>query len=78
MIDSRFSSVGSANMDIRSFEDNFELLTMIYDNDLTLELEKQFHKDLKRSRKLDIKRWNKRPMKQNFKESVARLFSPLF
>lgn len=78
MIDSKFASVGSANMDIRSFEDNFELLTMIYDNELTLELEKQFHKDLKRSKKLNLTKWNKRPMKQNFKESVARLFSPLF
>ncbi len=78
MIDSKFATVGSANMDIRSFEDNFELLTMIYDHELTLELEKQFHKDLKRSKKLNLNKWNRRPLKQNFKESVARLFSPLF
>lgn len=78
MIDSSFSSVGSANMDIRSFEDNFEVLTMIYDEKLTLELEKRFLKDLRRCKKVNLKQWNKRPIKQNFKESLARLFSPLF
>ena len=78
MIDSSFATVGSANMDIRSFEDNFELLVMIYDPKLTLELETQFLKDLRRSKKVRIAKWQKRPFKQNFKESVARLFSPLF
>jgi cardiolipin synthase A/B len=78
MIDSSFSSVGSANMDIRSFEDNFEVLTMIYDEELTLELESQYLKDLRRCKKVNLKQWNKRPLKQNFKESISRLFSPLF
>ena len=78
MIDSSFATVGSANMDIRSFEDNFELLAMIYDPKLTMKLETQFHKDLKRSKKVNLTKWQKRPIKQNFKESIARLFSPLF
>jgi cardiolipin synthase len=78
MIDTKFASVGSANMDIRSFEDNFELLTMIYDQELTQNLETQFLKDLRRSKKLNLKKWSNRSFKQNFKESVARLFSPLF
>ena len=78
MIDSCFSSVGSANMDIRSFEDNFEVLGMIYDNELTRDLEAQFLKDLKKSQLISLKEWSKRPVKQSFKESLARLFSPLF
>jgi cardiolipin synthase len=78
MIDSSFATVGSANMDIRSFEDNFEIMAMIYDEDLTRQLENQFEKDIKRSRKLVLKQWSKRPLKQSVKESLARLFSPLF
>jgi cardiolipin synthase len=78
MIDSSFATVGSANMDIRSFEDNFEVMAMIYDEELTLELEEQFNKDIKRSKKLSLKQWSKRPLKQSVKESLARLFSPLF
>jgi cardiolipin synthase len=78
MIDSSFATVGSANMDIRSFEDNFEIMAMIYDEDLTRQLENQFEKDIKRSQKLILKQWSKRPLKQSVKESLARLFSPLF
>ena len=78
MIDSSFASVGSANMDIRSFEDNFEVIGMIYDQKLTQDLEKQFLKDIRRSIKVNPKEWAKRSRKQNFKESVSRLFSPLF
>jgi cardiolipin synthase A/B len=78
MIDSKFASVGSANMDIRSFEDNFEVLAMIYDEELTHKLELQFHKDIRRSKMINPKQWKNRSTKQNFKESLARLFSPLF
>ena len=78
MIDSNFSSVGSANMDVRSFEDNFEVLAMVYDSDLTVELEKQYFKDIKKSKLVNQKEWSQRSFKQSFKESLARLFSPLF
>lgn len=78
MIDGNFSTVGSANMDIRSFEDNFEILAMIYDAELTSELEKNFLKDLKHSKLIYKDEWAKRPLRNSIKESVARLFSPLF
>lgn len=78
MIDSNFASVGSANMDIRSFEDNFEVLAMIYDQELTQSLEKQFLKDIRKSKQVNPKKWAQRSTKQNFKESLARIFSPLF
>lgn len=78
MIDGMFSSVGSANMDIRSFEDNFELLAMVYDQELTLTLEEQFLNDLERSKQICPAAWSKRKGMQLFKESFARMFSPLF
>ncbi|MFP4556465.1 MAG: cardiolipin synthase [Bacteroidales bacterium] len=78
MIDSKFASVGSANMDIRSFEDNFEVLTMIYDEELTITLEERFLKDIKKSKQVEPDEWVKRSRRQNFNESFARMFSPLF
>lgn len=78
MIDSNFASVGSANMDIRSFEDNFEVLAMIYDQELTLSLEKQFLRDIRKSKQINALKWRQRSNVQNFKESLARIFSPLF
>lgn len=76
-VDGSFGSVGTANMDVRSFEDNFEVTAMIYDAKVTEEIEKQFTDDLKQCMKLNLSRWNARKHKDNFKESVARLFSPL-
>ncbi|NOU17963.1 MAG: cardiolipin synthase [Bacteroidales bacterium] len=78
MIDSSFASVGSANMDIRSFEDNFEIAAIIYDEQITGLLEKSFLNDLSRSKMVISEEWNLRSHKYNLKESIARLFSPLF
>lgn len=78
MIDGSFSSVGSANMDIRSFEDNFEIAAIIYDEQITSFLEKSFLSDLAKSKLVTDAEWNLRSHKNNLKESVARLFSPLF
>lgn len=77
MVDSRFGSVGTANMDIRSFEDNFEVTAMIYDREKTLELERDFLHDLKHSRRLTLEKWERRPRREGFYEAVSRLFSPL-
>jgi len=78
MIDGSFSSVGSANMDIRSFEDNFEIAAIIYDEQITSFLEKSFLSDLAKSKLVTDAEWSLRSHKNNLKESVARLFSPLF
>lgn len=76
-IDSVFSSVGTANMDVRSFEDNFEVTAMIYDRKTTERIEQSLAEDLKHCTKLNLHRWHTRKHQDNFKESVARLFSPL-
>lgn len=45
-IDGRVSCYGTANMDIRSFELNFEVNATIYDEEVTGELEEAFMNDL--------------------------------
>lgn len=77
MIDSSFSSVGTANMDVRSFEDNFEVSALIYDVARTLEMEGRFLQDLRISEQLTIVKWTSRKKKRGFLEGLARLFTPL-
>ncbi len=77
IIDGLVSSVGTANMDIRSFEQNFELNMIIYDRNVSRKLATDFINDLKGSGEISIQQWKFRPKKDKIKESLARLFAPL-
>ncbi len=77
MIDGVVSTVGSANMDQRSFELNFEVNAFIYDEETTQRLEKDFFADLKHCQLLDPETFKERPLTSRFLESGARLLSPL-
>ncbi|MDR0667444.1 MAG: cardiolipin synthase [Prevotellaceae bacterium] len=76
-VDGNFAAVGSANMDIRSFEHNFEIISLIYDEKITQKLETQFLEDVGFSRLVRLRWWNKRSWVSKTKESLARLGSPL-
>ncbi|MCQ2234541.1 MAG: cardiolipin synthase [Paludibacteraceae bacterium] len=77
VIDDMLSTVGSANMDFRSFEQNFEINAWIYDADFALRLKEIFMDDLGKSTLIDPDKWKERPRLQKLSESWARLFSPL-
>lgn len=77
IVDDNFCSVGSANMDIRSFEDNFEVSAIMYDPRIAAELRKQFLTDIEDSERITRGRWLDRPTIHAVYESVARLASPL-
>lgn len=77
IVDDNFCSVGSANMDIRSFEDNFEVSAIMYDPRITAELRKLFLTDIEDSERITRGRWLDRPTIHAVYESVARLASPL-
>ncbi|PQB05992.1 cardiolipin synthase [Aureitalea marina] len=70
-------SVGTANMDIRSFEQNFEVNAMMYDKEVTMEMKKQFNYFLSKSKLLTLEEHDKRPASDRVKERLARLSSPL-
>lgn len=78
LIDDDLTIVGSANMDFRSFEHNFEVNAFIYDQDFALKMKEVFYRDMKDSELLIPSVWLKRPLKQRLTESFMRLFSPLF
>ncbi len=75
--DSSVASVGTANLDIRSFAMNFEVNTFIYDKKIVQELERIFISDLQLCKEITLKSYKERPFWMKFKESVSRLLSPL-
>ncbi len=75
--DDYVSVIGSANMDFRSFEHNFEVNAYIYDEEMAKRMKKIFFTDQQSCRRLILKEWRNRPRTEKFKESVLRLFSPL-
>ncbi|ULL18930.1 cardiolipin synthase [Paenibacillus sp. H1-7] len=77
VIDGKVASVGTANIDIRSFKLNFEINAFIYDTTTAGKLEELFAADLLHSRELTLDSYRKRSYISQMKESVARLLSPL-
>lgn len=75
--DDNLATVGSTNMDFRSFEHNFEVNAFVYDKASVLRLKEIFLSDLKDARMIQLKAWRLRPWSQKVKESVIRLFAPL-
>ncbi len=76
-IDGEMSIVGSANMDMRSFEHNFEIMSIIYNKHCANTIEKQFIKDCNNCTLVNINKWKNRPLNNKIKESLSRLCSPL-
>ncbi|MCB0277995.1 MAG: cardiolipin synthase [Calditrichaeota bacterium] len=76
-IDGSFCTVGSANLDPRSMEFNYEANAIIYDKEFTAELEKQCRNDLKNCRKLTIDEIRDASIFLRLKRSFFRLLSPL-
>ena len=75
--DDYISSVGSANMDFRSFEHNFEANIFVYQEEFALRLKKIFMHDALHCEQLVPSVWLKRSVKERLTESFMRLFSPL-
>ncbi|WP_106829874.1 cardiolipin synthase [Parabacteroides pacaensis] len=77
VIDDALTAIGSANMDFRSLEHNFEINAFLYDTSFAEQMKKIFQHDLLECEKLVPSRWKKRSVKKRFMESFMRLFSPL-
>ena len=69
--------MGSTNVDVRSYELDFEINAFIYDEDLAVRAREIFLEDEQFCEYLDLEAWRARPRWQKLKESIARTFSPL-
>ncbi len=76
--DDQIVSLGSANMDFRSLEHNFETNAILYGDETASIFRNIFEQDMADSESFDMKRWKSRPFSMRIKESIARLFSPVF
>ena len=77
VIDNEISIIGTANMDMRSFDLNFEVNAIVYDKEISNELRDYFYEDLKDSSQIDKIRWQNRSKYIKLAEKISGLFSPL-
>lgn len=77
IMDDFVTSVGTANLDIRSFKLNFEVNAFIYDEEVNQKMVDQFHLDLEQCEEITMEKYAKRSNIVKLKESVSRLLSPI-
>lgn len=77
VIDDKVCSIGTANMDIRSFELNFEINAFMYSKEVAITQRKAFENDLEKSKEITLDMYNSRSKVVRIKESISRLLSPV-
>ena len=77
VIDDEVCSIGTANMDTRSFELNFEVSSFIYSEKIAKEQKYEFENDMKMCEELTLEKYQNRSRIVKIKESLSRLFSDL-
>ncbi len=77
VIDDDWCSVGSSNLDFRSFENNFEANAFIYDAPTAKQLRSIFETDLGHCTEVLAEEWKRRPAANRLFESCTRILSPL-
>lgn len=77
VVDEGIASVGSANIDVRSFQLDFEVNTIIYDEEMAKTIRQEFFTDSQQSQFLTKEIYENRGKIIKLKEGLARLISPL-
>jgi len=77
VIDDHVSSVGTANIDIRSFSLNYEINAFIYNNDFAIKCRDTFLDDVKDCTIFDIETYSKRGLWEKTYESIWRFIAPI-
>ncbi|CAH1191897.1 Major cardiolipin synthase ClsA [Paenibacillus auburnensis] len=77
VVDQEIASVGTANIDTRSFRLNFEVNALVCDEVIASQLHDLFLEDSTECSELTLERYEVRPKLAKFKEAVARLLSPI-
>ncbi|MBE0612051.1 MAG: cardiolipin synthase [Burkholderiales bacterium] len=77
LIDGVWSTVGSTNLDWRSFLDNDEINAVIIGREFGEKMHAMFNVDLAASQAIDLDSWERRPLAFRFKEWMARVWGRL-
>lgn len=75
--DGKVCSIGTANLDIRSFKLNFEVNAVIYNEEVSKEQEEIFYKDEENCKLVEKEEYDKRSRNLKIKESLVRLIAPI-
>jgi cardiolipin synthase len=73
VIDGAWSTIGSANIDRRSFLHNYELNVVVLDPAFGRDMESAFNEDLRDSKEVTLEQWKHRPWMDRIREWAARL-----
>ncbi|MGD1276829.1 MAG: cardiolipin synthase [Tepidisphaeraceae bacterium] len=76
-VDDAFTLMGSANLDVRSFNLNFELSVLLYGPQVTKQVRDIQHHYLSQSDRIDAARWAQRPIVTQYTDRAISLLSPL-
>lgn len=77
IVDQELASIGTSNMDMRSFHLNFEINCFLYRTSSVRQLTDDFKQDLLDSTQLELHTFKNRKLHIRLKESLSRLASPL-
>ncbi|MCB2296050.1 phospholipase D-like domain-containing protein [Clostridium algoriphilum] len=77
VIDDHVSTIGSANIDIRSFSLNYEINAFIYNNDFAIKCCDTFLNDIKDCTIFNAETYSKRGLWKKNYESIWRFIAPL-
>lgn len=77
VIDDTVSTIGTTNIDIRSFQLHFEVNAFMYDISTAQQCRRIFETDMESCREITLEEYKKRGVKQMMKEGFFRLFSPI-
>ncbi|RLQ97183.1 cardiolipin synthase [Falsibacillus albus] len=77
IVDNELASIGTSNMDMRSFHLNFEVNAFLYRTLSTQTLVKEYKNDLDNAKEIELESFNKRHLGYRLLESTSRLLSPL-
>ncbi|CDG84377.1 phospholipase D Active site motif family protein [Janthinobacterium agaricidamnosum NBRC 102515 = DSM 9628] len=75
VIDGAWSTVGSTNIDMRSFLHNSELNVVVLGDSFGREMENAFREDLRDSVQITKEKWDQRPLGDRLKEWAARFMN---
>ncbi|GIO67514.1 cardiolipin synthase [Paenibacillus sp. FSL M7-1455] len=77
IIDGEVATIGTANMDMRSFHLNFEVNALLVQTESVKRIVSDFERDLKSTKQIVMDKFMKKKIPERILESLARLMSPL-
>jgi len=76
-VDGIMASVGTCNLDVRSFELDYEINAMLYDSQMAHQIKQQFQADLADCKEISLKDLKTTSWVYKLRNSILRVFSPL-